>query len=397
LLQSGHLGRRLHASKRVLAALGGLLVAIPLVLTTFFLTARARGCGVLCTCLRARAADAAPPAQTQDPRFGEHKFVTVNGVRLHYVERGDPALPLLLCLHGFPESWWSWRWFLRAFAATHHVVAVDQRGYGLTSRPDKVEDYDMEHLAADLVGLLDHLGIEKAVFCGHDWGGFVVWQMALMHPDRVAGVIGLNTPFTPRGDYDPIASMRFAFGEDMYIVWFQKPGEADAALGKDVDKTMRFFMRRPPEDMPAPPSGGLSIDRNSSPATTSTFAFRDMLAEWDKSDTANQLLNPDELAAFVETFEASGFTGGINWYRNFTRNWIQSEKIDHRVTQPSLMVMAEKDAVLPPSSADGMEAIIADLEKVLIKDSGHWTQQEKPEEVNRILLDWLGRRFPQPA
>jgi pimeloyl-ACP methyl ester carboxylesterase len=180
----------------------------------------------------------------------------------------------------------------------------------------------------------------------------------------------------------------------MYIVWFQKPGEADAALGKDVDKTMRFFMRRPPEDMPAPPSGGLSIDRNSSPATTSTFAFRDMLAEWDKSDTANQLLSADELAAFVETFSATGFTGGINWYRNFTRNWERSGHLPTRIDHvPCLMICAEKDAVLPPSMADGMETRIKDLEKALVMGSGHWTQQEKPEEVNRYILEWMGRKF----
>ena len=319
----------------------------------------------------------------------------VNGIDMSYYEvaRGQ-GVPIVFC-HGFPELAFSWRHQLKACeAAGQWAIAPDQRGYGLTSRPDTVEDYDMEHLAADLVGLLDHLGIEKAVFCGHDWGGFVVWQMALMHPDRVAGVIGLNTPFTPRGDYDPIASMRFAFGEDMYIVWFQKPGEADAALGKDVDKTMRFFMRRPPEDMPAPPSGGLSIDRNSSPATTSTFAFRDLLAEWDKSDTANQMLTPDELAAFVETFEATGFTGGINWYRNFTRNWERSAHLPKRIDHvPCLMICAEKDAVLPPSMADGMEDRIAHLEKALVMGSGHWTQQEKPEEVNRYILDWMGRKF----
>jgi pimeloyl-ACP methyl ester carboxylesterase len=321
--------------------------------------------------------------------------VQVNGIDMAYYEvaRGK-GVPIVFC-HGFPELAFSWRHQLKACeAAGQWAIAPDQRGYGLTSRPDAVEAYDMENLAADLVGLLDHLGIEKAVFCGHDWGGFVVWQMALMHPDRVAGVIGLNTPFTPRGDYDPIASMRFAFGEDMYIVWFQKPGEADAALGKDVDKTMRFFMRRPPEDMPAPPSVGLSIDKDAGPATTSTFAFRDMLAEWDKSDTANQLLSADELAAFVETFSATGFTGGINWYRNFTRNWERSGHLPTRIDHvPCLMICAEKDAVLPPSMADGMETRIKDLEKALVMGSGHWTQQEKPEEVNRYILEWMGRKF----
>ena len=98
---------------------------------------------------------------------------------------------------------------------------------------------------------------------------------------------------------------------------------------------------------------------------------------------------------FVDTFRRTGFTGGINWYRNFTRNWRESEGISDKVEAPSLMVMAEKDAVLPPSAADGMGAFVPDLEKALIRDSGHWTQQEQPEAVNRVILDWLDRRFPQ--
>ncbi|CAN7431154.1 alpha/beta hydrolase [Phenylobacterium sp. LjRoot164] len=312
----------------------------------------------------------------------------VNGIDMAYYEVGPrgQGVPLIFC-HGFPELAFSWRHQLAACeAAGVWAIAPDQRGYGLTERPDAVTDYDMEHLTGDLVGLLDHLGAAKGVFVGHDWGGIVVWQLPLMHPDRVAGIIGLNTPFMRRAPLDPIEGMRKVFGEDMYIVWFQKPGIADAALAADVDKTMRFFMRRPAaiSQAAAPPSGG------------STFAFGDALNAWDKADTANQLLNADELAGFVETFEATGFTGGINWYRNFSRNWERSADFPTRIDGiPCLMIMAEKDVVLSPAMADGMEEVISDLEKVLIQDSGHWTQQEKPEEVNRLILDWMGRRFPK--
>ena len=315
------------------------------------------------------------------------KHAQVNGIDMAYYEVGPrEGVPIIFC-HGFPELAFSWRHQLKACeAAGRWAIAPDQRGYGLTSRPDGVEDYDMAHLTGDLIGLLDHLGVEKAIFCGHDWGGIVTWQLPLMHPDRVAGIIGLNTPFMRRAPIDPIAGMRAVFGEDMYIVWFQKPGVADAALGADVDKTMRFFMRKPAavEQAAAPPEGG------------STFAFGAALAAWDKSDTANQLLSPDELAAFVESFEATGFTGGINWYRNFSRNWERSTDLPTRIDGvPCLMIMAEKDVVLSPAMADGMEEVISDLEKALIKDSGPWTQQEKPEEVNRLILDWMGRRFPK--
>jgi pimeloyl-ACP methyl ester carboxylesterase len=324
-------------------------------------------------------------------------YAETNGVRMAYYDVGPKSgVPVVFC-HGFPELAFSWRHQLRAFeAAGRRAIAPDQRGYGLTSRPGPVEAYDMEHLTGDLVGLLNHLNIDKAIFCGHDWGGIVVWQMPLRHPDRVAGVIGLNTPFMARAPADPIEIMRRRFGEDMYIVHFQKPGEADGVLGGDVAKAMSFFLRRPLAGAPAA-SGGLSGALNGAASSdpVQTFALIKMLEAYDPAfDPREAFLSEEEMAAFVETFERTGFSGGIDWYRNFTRNWERSAGIADRVTVPSLMVMAEKDAVLPPSAADGMEAFVPDLEKALIVGSGHWTQQEKPTEVNRVLLDWLDRRFP---
>ena len=299
---------------------------------------------------------------------------------------------MILC-HGFPELAFSWRHQLKALAAAGRwVIAPDQRGYGLTSRPGPVEDYDIEHLTGDMVGLLDHLGAQKAIFCGHDWGGIVVWQMPLRHPGRVAGVIGVNTPFMPRSPVDPIEIFRRRMGEDMYIVHFQKPGEADAILDGDVAKAMDFFMRRPLASQP--PSAGFAAERQ--PGEGSSFALIKALQAYDPAgDPRETFLTADEFAAFVETFERTGFTGGINWYRNFSRNWRGSADLPSKIEVPSLMVMAENDAVLPPSAADGMEAHVPDLDKTLIEGSGHWTQQEKPEAVNKAILSWLDRRFPQ--
>jgi len=322
------------------------------------------------------------------------KFAETNGVRLAYYEVGPrKGVPVIFC-HGFPELAFSWRHQLKAFeAAGRWAIAPDQRGYGLTGGPKDVGAYDLAHLMDDLVGLLDHLGVEKAIFCGHDWGGIVVWQMPLYHPDRVAGVIGLNTPFMARAPADPIEIMRRRFGKDMYIVHFQTPGEADAVLDADVAKAMNFFMRRPLDSEP-PASGGLSADATAADGE-SAFALIKILQAYDPAfDPRETFLTADEMAAFVESFERTGFTGGINWYRNFTRNWRAAEDVEEKVRVPSLMVMAEKDAVLPPSAADGMEAYVSDLEKVLIPGSGHWTQQEKPQEVNKVILDWLDRRFP---
>jgi pimeloyl-ACP methyl ester carboxylesterase len=312
---------------------------------------------------------------------------SVNGLEIAYYEAGPrEGVPVILC-HGFPELAFSWRHQLKALGdAGHWVIAPDQRGYGLSSRPETVTEYDMEHLTGDLVGLLDHLGVEKAIFCGHDWGGIVVWQMPLMHRDRVAGVIGLNTPFMPRAPMDPIALMRIRFGPDMYIVWFQTPDDPDAFLGADVEKTMRFFMRKPAAVQAAVAASDAGQN----------FAFKELLQRWDPSDTGSQLLTAEELAAFVESFQRTGFTGGINWYRNFTRNWERSEGLPGRIDGlPCLMITAEKDAVLTPAMAEGMPGMIGDLEMHMIDGSGHWTQQEKPEEVNRLILDWLDRRFPK--
>jgi pimeloyl-ACP methyl ester carboxylesterase len=331
------------------------------------------------------------------------KYADTNGIRMAYYEVGPrEGVPVIFC-HGFPELAFSWRHQLKAFeAAGRWAIAPDQRGYGRTSRPEKVEDYDIDHLTGDLVGLMDHLGVEKAILCGHDWGGIVVWQAPLIHPGRVAGVIGLNTPFIARAPADPIAIMRARMGDEMYIVHFQKPGEADAALAKDVRKAMGFFMRRPVAG-PGPGAQfaeegaiGMSGTGERKPGDPSIFPLVRLLEAYDpKADPREALLSDEEMDAFVETFEETGFTGGINWYRNFTRNWRLSEGRKEKVTVPSLMIMAEKDAVLPPSAADGMGAYVDDLEKALVKDSGHWTQQEKPEEVNRVILDWLGRRFPK--
>jgi len=314
----------------------------------------------------------------------------VNGLDMAYYEVGPrQGAPVIFC-HGFPEIAFSWRHQLKAFeAAGRWAVAPDQRGYGLTTGPAGVADCDMEHLTGDLVGLLDHLGVEKAIFCGHDWGGFVVWQMPLMHPDRCAGVIGLNTPFLARYPIEPIELFRRAYGEEMYIVKFQPPGEAEAILEENVEKSMRFFMRRP---APATPENVSQPKADGRPA----FALLEALQAFDTADNANQLLTPEQLAVFVDSFERSGFTGGVNWYRNFTRNWERSGHLPTRIDgPPCLMIMAENDAVLPPSMADGMEERVGDLEKALIRGSGHWTQQEKPQEVSGVILDWMDRRFPR--
>ncbi len=317
----------------------------------------------------------------------------VNGVELAYWEVGErgAAPPVILC-HGFPEIAFSWRHQLDAFAkAGRWAVAYDARGYGLSDRPADVSAYAMEVLVADLVGLTDHLGAERGIWCGHDWGGLVVWQAALMERARTAGVIGLNTPFIPRWPIDPIALFRNAFGPDHYIVKFQEGHDSDWLFAEDVDRTMRFFMRAP--RALEGEAAGFSGDA-SAPDPRRSLALQTALRAFDPAKDDNGFLSEDELAVFVRAFQRTGFTGGIDWYRNMTGNWERAGALEQRVDAPSLMIVAEKDLALPPRLAEPMPAHVADLELHELKGIGHWSQQEAPEEVSRLMLDWLDRRFP---
>ena len=314
------------------------------------------------------------------------------GVRLSVHERGakpsdSSARPAVVFSHGFPELGWSWRHQVDAVAAAgFRAIAPDQRGYGASDRPEPIEAYDIHHLCGDLVGLLDALEIEKAVFVGHDWGGFVVWAMPALHPDRVAGVVGVNTPFTPRTPMAPTALMRAMVGgqdEKLYILWFQEPGVAEAVLGRDpalvFDKLLRTGV--PLEEIAAR-MAGKEFDMN---------PFR-RLAELE--EIGEPIGTPEERAHYGEVFRRTGFRGGVNWYRNLDRNWETAPAVGAtKIAQPCLMVTAQWDPVLRPEMAAGMGAWCADLETVPIERCGHWTQQEKPEELNRILLDWLGRKI----
>jgi pimeloyl-ACP methyl ester carboxylesterase len=313
----------------------------------------------------------------------EPKMVESNGISMAVYEMGD-GMPVVFS-HGFPELAYSWRYQLSALAeAGYHAIAPDQRGYGKTDAPEDIEAYDIAKLTGDLVGILDDMGYEKAVFVGHDWGGLVVWMMPLLHPDRVAGVVGVNTPFMPRTPVPPIQMLRAMRGENNYIVAFQEPGVADAALEKDVRKTFEAFMRK----------GGFTAEEFAKLPPDAPERNFELLTMLEADAFPGELLLDDaEMDMYVNTFEKTGFTGGVNWYRNIDRNWELTEGVEQKINVPCLYIGAEDDVVLPPSMAAGMENFIPDLEKHVIEDCGHWTQQEKPDELNRVLIDWLDRTF----
>jgi pimeloyl-ACP methyl ester carboxylesterase/ketosteroid isomerase-like protein len=317
--------------------------------------------------------------------MGEPRFVDVNGIRMGYYEAGEGSAVVLM--HGWPELAYSWRAQIPALAkAGYRAIAPDQRGFGITDCPPKVEDYDIANLSADLIGLLDALEIERAIWCGHDWGALLAWQMPLLYPDRTAAVIGLNAPFVPRLPIEPINLLRSAFGEMMYVIQFQEPGVVEGLLDQQVDRFFRTQMR----------AGGLTrAQYEALPREVRNLDFLSPFREPEpESLPGDPILSDEERAVFVEAFERTGFGPGINWYRNLTRNWEASLGVEQHSTAPSLMISGDEDFVLPPSLSDGMEAYFPDLERKVITDCGHWTQQEAPEEVNRLIIDWLDRRAP---
>lgn len=307
------------------------------------------------------------------------RFVETNGVRLSVYEAGEG--PAVVLSHGFPELGYSWRHQLTALAAAgYHAIAPDQRGYGASDRPSDIEDYDIVALTTDLVGLLDAFEIDQAVFVGHDWGGLVTWQLPLLHPGRAAGLVGVNTPYLPRLPMRPTEVFRMAGGDNHYVLYFQEPGTADRELLEDVPNLFETMMQSgvPPEELQA--------------ATGDAANFMEAIARGPR--LGQPLLSGEDLGVYVETFEATGFTGGLNWYRNFDRNWELTEALEGaRIEVPSLMITAEWDPVLAPAIATLGEPFVDDLETHMIARCGHWTQQEHPDELNRLMIDWLDRRY----
>jgi pimeloyl-ACP methyl ester carboxylesterase len=310
----------------------------------------------------------------------EHRTLDVRGLRMHIAEAGSG--PLVVLLHGFPESWYSWRHQLMALAdAGYHVVAPDQRGYGGTDAPNEIEAYSVLHLVGDVIGLLDALGEPAAVVVGHDWGAPVAWHTALLRPDRVRGVAGLSVPFRPRGSRRPTEVMREAFGDRYYMIYFQEPGVADTELNRDPRRSLRRFLYsasgEAPQQAPIMPPGGGFLDYTSD---------SDQLPPW---------LSEADLDVFVADYAKSGFTGGLNWYRNLDRSWSLMAAW-HRVPilPPALYVAGERDLVVnQPGTREYLPTMIDSVpnlrRSVLLPGCGHWTQQERPAEVNAELLEFL--------
>jgi pimeloyl-ACP methyl ester carboxylesterase len=317
-----------------------------------------------------------------------HRQLEVGGLSMHIAEAGEG--PLVLLCHGFPECWYSWRHQLKALAAAgYHAVAPDMRGYGRTDAPDQVDQYTVFHLVGDMTALLDALGEREAVVVGHDWGSIVAWTAALLRPDRFRAVVGMSVPFMPRLPVRPTEMMKSMFGDRFfYVLYFQEPGKAEAELDPKAREMMRNMLYTASGDIdPSHFAKSMKLPK--------TAGFLDAMAS---SEKLPDWLSAEDLEVYVAEFERTGFRGGINWYRNFDRNWeLLAAFADRKVTVPALFIGGLKDGVVtgpelkePGPGVQMLEMFCEDLRgKVLIEGAGHWNQQEAPAETNAALIDFL--------
>lgn len=312
--------------------------------------------------------------------FPEPSIVRANGIDLAVYEQGQG--PAVVLLHGFPELAYSWRHQLPALAdAGFRAVAPDQRGYGGSDVPPDVSDYRIEELIADVHGMLDALELESATFVGHDWGAFVLWQMAMHAPERIEGLVILNIPHFPRAPVDPIQIMRSRFGDDFYIVDFQDSDAADKAFAADPVHFFNMMMRR----------NQVSRQQfDQLPDEMKSVSLLKVMARVEGS--GEPLLTDEERDHFANAFAKTGFTGPINWYRNWTHNWEALEGVDQQIDIPTLFIGAVDDVIIAPEHIEAMKPLVTNLELHMLDHCGHWSQQEKPDEVNALMLNWLLRR-----
>ncbi len=311
------------------------------------------------------------------------KSVTANGIAMRYAETGQG--PLVLFCHGWPESWYSWRHQLLALGtAGFRCVAPDMRGYGGTDAPADIEQYTMLHIVGDMVELVKQLGERTAVIVGHDWGAPAAWNSALLRPDIFRAVVGMSVPWTPSGYTDFLSALAKRGIRNFYIQYFQTPGVAEAELERDVRTALRRLyytaggeMKERGKGFAQLPEGAGLLDNTVDPPA---------LPPW---------LSEADLDYYTAQFARTGFRGGLNWYRNLTRSWsLFGPWRGLPIRQPSLFIAGSRDGVLRfPAAQSQIDAFPTTLPGLrgshILEGAGHWIQGERPEEVNRLLLEFL--------
>ena len=326
-------------------------------------------------------------AQPRLPEGGPRprlRMIRSNGIRMRIAEMGKG--PLVVLVHGWPESWYSWRHQIPAIAAAgYRVVAPDMRGYGRTDKPAAVEDYDIKHTTGDIVGILDALKEDKAIVIGHDWGSIVAWNCMLLHPTRFSALVAMSVPYGGRGAAGPLAGMRRTYGDNFYyILYHNEPG---GVAEKEYDSDPRGILSRlytSPDTPLDPPT--VTDPKRSAGGWIPRLGKPKALPSW---------LRKEDLDYYVSEFSKAGFRGGVNYYRNMDRNWeITPELTGKTIPQPVTFIAGSGDIVIRGATADSlttqMRRVSTDFRGVtLLPGAGHWVQQERAAEVNTAILTFL--------
>ena len=308
------------------------------------------------------------------------RMIAVNGIEMFLREQGEG--PLVVLCHGWPELSYSWRHQIPALAAAgFHVVAPDMRGFGQTSAPADVEAYTIFHNVGDMVALVAALGEKQAMIVGHDWGAPVAWHAAMVRPDVFTKVAGLSVPPPSRGRGLPLETLRTNGITNFYWQYFQPPGVAEAELEGDVALTMRTVLA----------GRGLS-DPSAHQFVQEGKGF---LGDGHRDRPLPNWLTEADLAYFTRIYTRSGFRGGLNLYRNIDRNWeLTAAWQGAQIHQPSLFLAGAKDGVITgligAKQIAELDRVLTNLKgKIILDGAGHWIQQERPDEVNAALIDFL--------
>jgi len=320
----------------------------------------------------------------------EHHTINANGIRIHYVAKGDG--PLVVLCHGWPESWYSWRHQIDALAdAGYRAVAPDMRGYGRTSRPEAVSAYDLTHLIGDIVGLVNAIGADKAVVVGHDWGAPVAWSSALARPDLFRAVAGLSVPFRPPMALPPGISMSDlmraqASDGDHYRLFFADGRRAEADFEKDVRRYITGVLYSISGDIgPGKQFDGI-LKRGQN--LTDALTVPDQLPDW---------VSPADIEFYVAEFERTGLTGGFNYYRNIDAlPACLAPFLGQTIEQPSFYIGGEFDLIAgnTPDAHQTMRASLPDLRGLhILEGAGHWIQRERAATVSALLTGFLDGLF----
>jgi pimeloyl-ACP methyl ester carboxylesterase len=320
-----------------------------------------------------------------DPAMADvtHRLVEANGIRIHVAEQGTG--PVVILCHGFPEVWYSWRHQLRALAqAGFRAVALDLRGYGRSDRPEEIEKYTLLHYVGDVVGLLDALGVKQAVIAGHDIGAAIAWQAALLRPDRFKAVVALGPPFRTRaygGSVKPTTLMPRSEDAVFYQLFFQTP-EAEAGLGRDIRRTFRAQFYALSGDRP--PSAGGAFAGGMLPRKGALLTDPASLPAW---------ISEGDIDVYVNEFARSGFRGALNWWRDVDRSWELLAAFDGaQVNIPALYIVGKRDflvSVFQDAITEQSKFVPKLRPAIMLPDCGHWTQQERPEEVSTAMIDFI--------